>query len=390
MGGKETFFQGYIEGYFGRELSWEQRYGIVEHLASLEMNCYLYAPKEDPYHRLTWKEPYPEDWCEKFRGLYEYGQQKRVRVLPALAPGLSYNYVSEQDYQLLLEKFRLYFSLDVSHIALFMDDIALTLPEESQNAFNSLGEAHGKLLARLLTDLRAERSDVVFWFCPTIYSDQFVEGKAVDSDYINDLHSTMPAEITLMWTGDRIIARTIEEENCGDISSLFGGNIIFWDNLYANDYAPLRLFLGNFEGRPRDFLAGNRGIMINPTGLYHTDRFLLSLFGRYMVTGDSSREGWCCVAEEYGLPEQFVRVSSFFWLPYTPICDDDISPENIEAYGDLYNDLIVPWVHPLKLEWFTWLQGLYLDLVYLSQNKEGSSGWIQQRYPMVIAKKMGA
>jgi hyaluronoglucosaminidase len=55
-------FTGYIEGYFGRTLTWPQRRGIIDQLARLGMNRYLYAPKEDPYHRVRWKESYPAEW----------------------------------------------------------------------------------------------------------------------------------------------------------------------------------------------------------------------------------------------------------------------------------------------------------------------------------------
>lgn len=390
MDKEQQFFKGYIEGYFGRELSWEQRHGIVEHLASLQLNTYLYAPKEDPYHRLTWKKQYPASWCTEFKDLYEHGQQGGVQVIPSLAPGLSYNYTSEEDYQLLLEKCRLYFSMDVHHIALLMDDIDLSLPSHSQEAFSSLGEAHGKLLARLLRDLISECEDLILWFCPSVYSDQFVSGKAIDCQYIKDLHEHMPDEVTLMWTGPKIISENINQENCGEISALFNRNIVFWDNLYANDYAPLRLFLGSFQGRDPEFLEDNCGIMINPTGLFHTDCFLLSLFQNFLLTGDSSEGEWNLVAKEYELPQLFTQVKAFFWLPYTEVSEELFEPGKIQEYGDLYNDLIVAWVHPLKIEWFPYLQGLYLDLVYLSQTRKDDGKWLNQRYPAVIAKKMGA
>ena len=49
---------GYIEGYYGKELSFKEREGLMHSLADLEMTHYFYCPKEDPYHRMQWKEDY--------------------------------------------------------------------------------------------------------------------------------------------------------------------------------------------------------------------------------------------------------------------------------------------------------------------------------------------
>ena len=49
---------GYIEGYYGKLLSWESRELIIKSLYKNNMNTYFYAPKEDICHRLCWKKKY--------------------------------------------------------------------------------------------------------------------------------------------------------------------------------------------------------------------------------------------------------------------------------------------------------------------------------------------
>ena len=44
-------FQGYIEGYYGKILSWDQRSRILDTLNKNNMNSYFYCPKEDIHHR---------------------------------------------------------------------------------------------------------------------------------------------------------------------------------------------------------------------------------------------------------------------------------------------------------------------------------------------------
>ena len=45
---------GYIEGYYGRLLSWQSRSTLLKFLSHLDMNLYIYGPKEDPYNRIKW------------------------------------------------------------------------------------------------------------------------------------------------------------------------------------------------------------------------------------------------------------------------------------------------------------------------------------------------
>ena len=44
--------KGYIEGYYGRLFSKEEREIVVSHMGNLKMDFYIYGPKEAPYHRL--------------------------------------------------------------------------------------------------------------------------------------------------------------------------------------------------------------------------------------------------------------------------------------------------------------------------------------------------
>ncbi len=48
-------FSGYIEGYYGKLFSWSERHEMVKECADLGLNSYLFAPKEDYYHRVGWR-----------------------------------------------------------------------------------------------------------------------------------------------------------------------------------------------------------------------------------------------------------------------------------------------------------------------------------------------
>lgn len=380
---------GYIEGYFGRELTWEQRYGIIDHLHTLSMNTFFYAPKEDPYHRIQWKTSYPPFLQKQLKKFSSYGKKKNVEIIPALAPGLSFDYTSEEDYTLLLKKFYIYFKMGINTIALLMDDIPEDLPSSCNTHFSSLGEAHGKLLNRLLKDLRKKNKKVKLWFCPTIYTDEFVSGKAVDCQYIKDLSITMPSSITLMWTGQQVVSEKLNQKTIGDILKLFNGNVVIWDNIWANDYAPMRIFLGPYLGREGSIIKNTKGLLINPTGLYHTDKFLLSLFGDFLKSKKVTVSGWDRVADEYDISPLFYKIRKFFWSSFFIVPSKYYSKNAIDKYGNLYDDLIVDWQNPLKLEWFPFIQALNLNFIYLTKDKnDDCKTWIYKRYPSVIADRM--
>ena len=381
-------YLGYIEGYYGRELTWLQRLAILNHLHFLSMNTYVYAPKEDPYQRVLWRKNMPSSRQKILKQFIEYGKRIKVEVLPAIAPGLSYDYLSQSDYSILHNKISNYFKLGARTVALLMDDIPEELPPSCKNSFSSLGEAHGLLLRKLLTDLKKEIKNAQLWFCPTIYTDQFVKGNAVDCAYIKDLAATMPASIPLMWTGPKVVSEKLNRKNLGSILKLFNDNVVIWDNFYANDYAPLRLFVGPYTGRESSILKSVRGLFINPTGLFHTDRFILSLFADFLQNKKATIAGWENVAAEYNISKSFQRIRKFFNSPWTTFSKKELSKASLKKFGNLFDELVVKWQNPLRQEWFPYIQGLAQDINYLNMNKTELKPWLYKRYPPIIAQRM--
>ena len=84
--------RGYIEGYYGRLLSWEHRELIIKSLYKNNMNTYFYAPKEDINHRLCWKKNYSKSWRLNFRKFTDISKKYKIDVIAGLAPGLDFNF----------------------------------------------------------------------------------------------------------------------------------------------------------------------------------------------------------------------------------------------------------------------------------------------------------
>ena len=161
MKNNENNITGYIEGYYGRLLSWESRKLIVKSLTKNKMNTYFYAPKEDVYHRLCWRKKYDEKWRANFREFIEYSKLNNIKIIAGIAPGLDFNFKElndvsnsnkKTDFKFLLNKARQLLRDGASSIALMLDDI----PNDFKKKFGtnvSEGTYHAILVNKLTKDL---------------------------------------------------------------------------------------------------------------------------------------------------------------------------------------------------------------------------------------------
>ena len=77
----KKILNGYIEGYYGRLLGWEDRHRIISRLNKNKMNYYFYAPKEDEKHRLDWRSNYKNDWIKKFKIFADVAKKNYVKIM---------------------------------------------------------------------------------------------------------------------------------------------------------------------------------------------------------------------------------------------------------------------------------------------------------------------
>ena len=76
----------------------------------------------------------------------------------------------------------------------------------------------------------------------------------------------------MVYCGDDIVA--VQPGNDRD-GCLHPSKVIIWDNFYANDYCPRRLFLGPWRA------VNLPDVMLNPTGMIETDLLLLDLMSLF-------------------------------------------------------------------------------------------------------------
>jgi len=345
---------GYIEGYYGRLLSWQERSQMLETLSDLGMSTYLYAPKEDPCHRLDWRQPWGRDWEAGFSELARQAQDLGLHLMAGVAPGLDFDFGSftgtGNDMEILCRKTHRLKTLGASSVMLLMDDIDADFSERSGH-FSTEGEAHAALANAISSRIGEPVS-----LTPRVYADE-IQDKA--EGYLETMLKTLDPRHLITWCGAYIVDPEpgLETSALGRFE-LPPERVIFRDNLYANDYCPRQLWLGPWQGRDNI-----RQIMLHPTGLPYTDRLLLSV----MAAGPD-RQRWASTLRDHGVPEEFHLLASFFDLPpdlRKPIDETPFDQGRIPAWLDALDRLLWKWKSPLAREWYPYLMALRGDLLRL-------------------------
>ena len=365
--------KGYIEGYYGRLMSWEDRSFLLKTLSKLSMDFYIYGPKEDPFHRSDWSTPYPNDTLMKFQSFRQESSKLGVRPYFALSPGLPSGKNKQAESKALKEKIKQLVNVGFDGFAIFFDDL-----DSERNG--NLGKRHGEILNTVQEILNVNKEDSLI-FCPTVYCDSFAKGPLSDSDYLKVLSKEIPTNIPMLWTGKEVVSKTISDIDILAVKEVISNPIIIWDNYYANDYCPTNFFIGPHEGRNLSE-ESVIGLGINPTGLPITDSIILS-----QVKGSQETEE---ILKQFGVPDCFKELLPFFRGPF--YSDSSLLDINkVESIRVLSTQLCIEWKSDLQLEWAPFLWTFFNDLNFLlklkqTANKKELEQWASRRYSNPLLK----
>ena len=345
----DKIHRGYIEGYYGRLLSFADRCSLLDRLEELSMDSYLYAPKEDKHHRFDWRQPYPEDWRVNFASYCEFAKQKQIKILAGIAPGLDFNFASEEaDFAALHTKAVQLITAGADALVLMFDDIS-----DDVSGFTKAGLSEGIAHAHLANRLYQVTGCPVL-LVPRLYADE-IHGD--HHSYAAELNQHLVSDIAVITCGRTIVADQISlPDNAGLLAKHLSHRTLIWDNLYCNDYCPRRLFTGPWTGRLQ-----TDPVLLNGTGLIETDKLLLGLMA------GQDRQTLLAAA---GVPDAFAVVEACFWHPVfsgqalsLPAVDKPAMLAGLE-------ELLWRWKSPLAREWYPYLFGLRQDLLLSSGQME--------------------
>ncbi|MDV6375437.1 beta-N-acetylglucosaminidase domain-containing protein [Deinococcus arenicola] len=307
-----AFILGVIEGFYGRPWTPAQRGRLFGRMAAWGLTTYLYAPKDDRWHRQLWRDPYPAAEAQALRTLVEDARQHGIQFVYALSPGLDLDWSNEADRRALSEKMVGVRRLGVKHFSLLFDDIPYAADRAAQ-ARDQVAATH-----HIVDALWPEGQTGLMLFCPTEYCGDRATPSVGEAPYLRVLGEGLRPGVDVLWTGPQVVSAVISVQSILEVNEVLRRRVLIWDNLHANDFTLHRVNLGPYGGRPlalRDHVAG---ILSNPNNQLEVNTPGLVSLADY-AAGDP---GWNPEASldqalELWLPE-------FNTVPTQPVTLDDL------------------------------------------------------------------
>ncbi|SCO87546.1 uncharacterized protein FRV6_11673 [Fusarium oxysporum] len=232
-----TDLRGTIEVFYGVPWSTEERLDQFDFYAKTKQNSYTYSPKDDPFLRQKWREPYPADEIVTLKKLADRAREDHIEFTFAISPGIDICYSSDNDEKALIDKFQSLWNIGVRGFLVPFDDISYTKwnCDEDQAKWGTGGHAAG----------------------------------LAQADFLN---RTGPSTITSN------ITATIAKE----AKKVFSHDILIGDNYPVNDYIYDRLLLGPYNGREAGVSDEVYGIAVNPMPQSQASKIAIFGSGLYL------------------------------------------------------------------------------------------------------------
>ncbi len=271
MPGDFTFQRrGIVEGFFGPPWSMSHRAALFEFGQKRGMNTYLYAPKDDPYHRVHWEKPYPEpQWKELLHLIGEAGKHG-IDFVYGFHPGKGLHFAAAEPISWLLSKANRLYGAGVRTFAVLFDDIPsnLEFPDDQKLFEGSLAKAEGLWLRRILERQPATWTDVEWWICPSYYTEDPLLARtfgAFEPLFLETLGKHLPETIACFWTGPSVVSEAISLAHIRKVSKALNHRVILWDNYPVNDLSMSKeMHLSPLTGRDPRLPEQVYGYMNNP------------------------------------------------------------------------------------------------------------------------------
>ena len=272
--------RGVVEGFYGNPWSHVDRLRQFDFYGKNKLNVYIYGPKDDPYHRNQWREPYPEKEAQLISELAKAAAQNKVDFVWAMHPGGDIQW-TEADLNSSVQKLEWMYDLGVRAFAIFFDDIF--------GAEQSKGAKQAEYMNALNREFVQKHSDVApLILCPTQYNKSWSGGS-----YLSDLGTTMDKDIRIMWTGATVVDM-INKVDMDWINAQIKRNAYIWLNYPVNDFCIDHMLMGPTYGNDLDIAEQLSGFVSNPMEYAEASKVSLYSIADYTWNMDaySSQSSW--------------------------------------------------------------------------------------------------
>ncbi|HEY5659072.1 MAG TPA: beta-N-acetylglucosaminidase domain-containing protein [Myxococcota bacterium] len=252
-----AFELGVIEGFYGREWSWQARAAYAPFLREHGYRFYLYAPKGDAVLRKRWRERWAPAEREALEGLRQRYRDAGVAFGVGFTPFGAQSDYDADTRRALEEKIRDLDALDLDVFALLFDDVPGVPPDLAER---QVAITHDALAATRARD---------FLMCPTYYADDPILDKTSGprpARYLETLGAGLAPQVRIFWTGPRICSTDYTQAHLADVTQRLGRKPFLWDNYPVNDGPRMakHLHLRAVTGRPSGLAQWAAGLAVNP------------------------------------------------------------------------------------------------------------------------------
>jgi len=253
-------WKGIVEGFYGRPWTHEERLDMIAFMSEIGMNAYMYAPKDDPYHRENWRNPYPSKKLDSLRELASHAASHGVSFVFAVSPGMSIRYSDKRDTDTFMQKLKALYDAGVRDFAILYDDITKVLSnEDDRKAFPNLASAQVAFANSVWERLRKWSDETRLIVCPTEYHGDY------NTEYVLGIGAGLNKDIDIMWTGPDVCSRELTYEYTKSVSAALMRPVVYWDNYPVNDSQMKgELHIGPYTGRDLRLPEVSRGFFLNP------------------------------------------------------------------------------------------------------------------------------
>ncbi len=263
--------RGPIEGFYGYPWSYDDRCEIIEMCAKLKMNTYIYAPKDDPYHRAQWRELYPEKEQGELRRLVETANKCNFDFVWTLHPGDTIDLRSEDDFASTITKLNQLYDIGLRRFGVFFDDIK---PEMID------GVAQAEFLNRIDDEFVKPKGEVRSLIT---VGTKYRRWRDVTNDdsYYQTFADTLHSDIEVMWTGNETGSNISHDVMQWPIDQTqTKKKTLIWWNYPVNDYCDGKILMGRLDPLKPD-LDNATGMMSNPLSDIHASMPALYSIANY-------------------------------------------------------------------------------------------------------------
>lgn len=275
-------YRGYIEGFYGFPWSHEDRKDLMVFGGEQKFNTYIYAPKDDPYHRKNWRVLYPKEKAKEIEELANFGYYNNVNFVWTIHPGDSIDLASQEDLKATLDKLEQLYTLGVRQFGILFDDIGGEPKGEEQADFiNKIDTGFVKAKGDIRPLLTVGTRYCEAWGpSMTTYFKPFME----------NLHE----DVEVMWTGAATMSNISKEQFEAPKRHIqCKKNLSVWWNYPVNDYCDTKLLMGKIENLKTD-VDNINGFFSNPMNQAQASKQALFCIADYTwnITGFDSQKSF--------------------------------------------------------------------------------------------------